>query len=473
MAKKRVTVNVKAGAAAVEAAAEKLLARGLNARAAALALAAALKAPRSPALARLLERTLSLAGAKAEAQRAYSRLALLPEAHPSHFYHLAMFRKRAGDMGGMRRAFLTFTERAGDSDPVNSYIAFCTLDRWSEAFRAAERLLDAPGSEPVLSRLWNPWGDRSSGMPHGFLRERLRVLDRAELPPVLSFYRRFMRGALLGSLGLYARALGEFSRLPRLPAARYGWMRFPEGWAAQRLGLCARARRAFRAAARSPVSAAQAAGRLAELLVCSGRAREGLALFDRALAGAHYSQVPGLLCWKGQMLLFTGRYAEALKALTGGGRRGDDAAWCWRGAALAMLGRRQEALDDLRKAVELFPTDQEALAWLGETLELGGRPREALRFFRRALGPAGNHPWAALGLGTAGAALGEKGAAGAAFARLPARWRSFLIKRFPRRPGEAAGEAALRRLKGARALSAGNRRDDAYFEALWMKTGRA
>lgn len=458
---------------ALSLAADRLMEGGRGRQAVRLAFSAAMRSPRNREAAKVLEKTLSCCGARGEAEKIYGKLLAGGGACQDHYYNLAMFRKRSGDNAGMRGAFLGLLGAPGAGATIHSYIALCSLDRYREAFEAADRLIiSSPPGEPVLSRLWNPWGDRSTEAPAGFMGARLSALGRARLPAGLEQYRHFLRGALLLYASRTAEALAEFAKLPRLPAARYGWMRFPEGWAALRQADFRRARAAFEKSAASPVSAIQSLGRLAEVHICTGRPAAGFACLERALREAHFSQLPGLHTWKGQLLLFTGRYAEAERSLAEGGRRGDDAAWCWRGAALALAGRLEDGLLDLEKAVRLFPTDLEALTWRGEVLRLLGRQGPAITDLDRVLSRSPGYPWALINRALCRRALGDPAGMEADFALVEAAIRNFLEEAVPAGRGEPRRERVRRMLLEACRLAMGNRRDDKYFYQVWLKKNK-
>lgn len=454
------------------AAVDKLLAGGRDREAVSMALAAALKFPGNRLAAGILERTLSCSSDRSEVKRAYAALLDTGRACSAHYYNLAMFHKRWGNCPAMLSALKGLLAAPGGVDPVHSYIALCSLDRYAGAFAAAERLVSsAPDGEPVLSRLWNPWGDRSTDLPAGFMEARLRALGRADLPRDLEPYRILFKGSLLLFRGKPKAALAEFDRLPRMPAALRGWMHFPEGWAALRLRLYGRARAAFRKSAASPVSRMPSLGRLAEVEICSGREAEGFACFRRALKTAHFSQLPGLHTWKGQMLLFTGRYGEAETSLSEGGRLGDDAAWCWRGAARAKQGRLTEALRDLDKAVALFPTDLEALVWRAEVLRLLGRKGEAAADLEKVLLKSRSYPWALINRALCRAESGDIKGMAADFRRVDPEIKNFLERAVPSADGGRVGRVR-RMLAQACSLAMGDRRDDRYFYPVWMSKKR-
>lgn len=447
--------------AAVEKAVNALLAGGKGAQACRLAAEAARRFPSSPVLAKLLEKALSCGADTAQAKKIYGMLLALPGAYPGHYYWLAMFCKRDGDYPGMKKAFEGFLRARGVAEPLHAYIACCTLDRYEEAFRAAEEVLDAPPRDAVLSRLWNPWGDRSSAMPQGFLPARLAKLESAKVSRELEHYRTFLRGALRYYAGDYASALRAFDRLPALSPRRYGWMRFPAGLAALYTLDFDRALKEFSAAAAADVSRVTSMGRLAEVLVCSGRAAEGLKKIREAQKISPLWARAGLLAWEGQLLLFAGKYKAALKPLSEGGRLGDDAAWCWRGAALARLGRIKEALADLDRAVELFPTDREARIWRAETLRRAGRAGAALADIENVL-EHGHNNWAYLNRALLRGGAGDKKGMRADFLRVDPEIRRFLAGKVKDGDIRTMAETAC-------ALAMGDRRDEKYFSSIWLR----
>ncbi|HAH32963.1 MAG TPA: hypothetical protein DCL44_11690 [Elusimicrobia bacterium] len=446
--------------------ADRLAADGRHRQAEKLALGAVKKAPRSPHLAKLLEKVLSYCPEPRRAVEAYSGILRLPEICPDHYYHLAMFHKRDGDYAGMRRALERLLAAGAGADFVHRYIACCTLDRFGEAFETAEKLIGSDRREPVLSRLWNPWGDRSTMLPRGFITDRLAGLERARLDKKMEPYRTFFRGVLLFFSGNNKKSAAEFVRLAAmqcLPDARYGWMFFPAGWACLYACDYSRALSMFRRSALSPVSRSASLGRIAEIYICTGRPRQGFLYLKKALATAAFGELAGLHSWEGQMRLFTGDYKAAVKALTTGLSMGDDVAYCWRGAAYSLLGRRAQALRDLDRAVELFPTDAEALVWRAEVLRLEGRNSEALQQLNRAVS-AGGHVWARINRALVREALGDSAGMMGDFDALDPEVRKFLRNR----PGGANSSVKLM-LDEACRLARGNRRDDKYFFPIWMK----
>src|SRR5262249_52623948 len=140
---------------------------------------------------------------------------------------------------------------------------------------------------------------------------------------------------------------------------RYSWMRYLSGWMRQRLGRYEEARQDLSAVLESRPELLPARGHLAETLPCLGLEREAFSQFE-----AESRRDPDTLAWHGELLLWRGRYREAVSRL-------DEAfagrAWtaaCWRGAAKLLLGDLDSARRDLDRAVEA--RDPEAFLWRGE-----------------------------------------------------------------------------------------------------------
>ncbi|MDP2865725.1 MAG: tetratricopeptide repeat protein [Elusimicrobiota bacterium] len=438
-----------------------------------LAVTAVRMFPESPVLPNLLEKAMSCVMDLARVEKIYGAVLKSPRACPGHYYHLAMLYKRGGDLANMKRVFSDLLRRRGRAELIHIYIAACTLDKYGLAFETAERIIESPGRENVLSRLWNPWGDRSSACPAGFFPGRLARLERAAIKKELEHYRTFFRGVLLFNAGRNAAALREFGRLPDLPPGRYGWMRFPEGWA--RLYACdyRGALDAFRQSAKSEMSRVPSMGRMAEIHICTGRAALGFTELRKALKTAPVRELPGLHAWEGEMRLFTGDYRAALKALTKGAKLGDDVAFCWRGAAYAKLGSIKKALADLDKAVKLFPTDMEARVWRGEALRLAGKYSLALADLDRVIAARGNYMWAYFNRALVRHALGDNKGMKEDFDKIDGTVIRFLERELPAGGEGPAGPARMRRLleEGCR-LAMGNRRDDEYYYPIWMGNSR-
>lgn len=261
------------------------------------------------------------------------------------------------------------------------------------------------------------------------------------------------------------------ARLARLEAKRYGWMGLEDAKDLMSKGALRAALPRLRAAAASTEPGLWLALCLhGEARVILGESEAGLADFDAALAMAQGPSRGDVTAWKGEMLLWLGRDAEAVPVLEEGARLGGQYAHAWLGGALLRLGRAEEALKRLDHAVALSPRDAEARTWRCGALRALGRPKDALAAADEALAiDAASGPGLylrverALALAECGDAEGFKAAlAGLEGPELKAARR--LLKLGKDAPPAAAPEGVLR-------LSRGLRRDG-YPAALWLK-GRA
>jgi len=198
----------------------------------------------------------------------------------------------------------------------------------------------------------------------------------------------------------------------------------------------------FRLAAADCPASEQACGKLAETIFCSGRQREAL---DFMAAKQAVIRSPGFRAWRGQLLLFFGRYKEAAAELEGPIAAGNALGWCWRGAALFKLGLHGPALKDLETAVAIDAEDLEARVWRAELFRSRKEYAKSREELARVLKLMPSHPWALANLALLAAGRGDAASFSAACGRLPAGCFGA-----GRNPGPAALEALLGRLGGVR-----------------------
>ncbi|HNT97364.1 MAG TPA: tetratricopeptide repeat protein [Elusimicrobiales bacterium] len=232
----------------------------------------------------------------------------------------------------------------------------------------------------------------------GMLREWLRAVSsvrKARLPAAAARLRELHLFMLRARLEPRGRAAA--------PAVFSGRLSAMNPAAARLLlasGRPAEAARALAPALKNFPGDENACGLAAEALLCSGKSGRAFAFLARK---SRALRSPSFEAWRGQLLLFAGRYEEALRALRPGAGGRSPMSHCWRGAALAKLGRRKAAAAELRKALAVNGADLEARTWLAETLLLQGRLREAAEEADRVL----NSPWALLISGLASPARQE------------------------------------------------------------------
>jgi|GEM_PF-2337926 len=395
-----------------------------------------------------------------EVEAAYRRIIAAAPSCPDNWYHLAVFRRRAGNYAGMREAAVMFIDRFGsNANPMQLYVAALCADRFADAFAFGEKILSLPFGDFVYSRLWNPWGDRVSRFDKSFYEKRLAALDRTKLPARFRNWGAFLGGVILFAKGEGDAALSAFSKVRVEDPARYGWMRFPAGWLSLYRLQFAKAEEYFRFASQSPFSRFPAGGRLSEVLFCTGRRREALASMKKMrLLSDGTPFHAGFLAWEGELHLFSGNYGKAIELERLAAQGHDDAAHCWLGAALACSGKLDEALTELDIAVRLFPTDMEARTWRAEVLRRKGDSSRAGADLREVLSIHPQYPWALVNMALLFSAGGDMEAASSNL--LSARAALGLPTGSVRNP-EREANALLSAGKG-------NRRDDLYFNKTML-----
>lgn len=347
--------------------------------------------------------------------------------------------------------------RAADDAQGESqrFVLAMRVGDYDAAFAAGERLLDARPSGRELRLFWNPWRWDSTPDARGFRAHHRRRLDAWIARHPRSPWGWFYRGALEPGrerLRDFDRALAAAGR-----RGRYRWMALKAGWA--RLGVSPRAATLLSRAAAARPRDWWAHGFLAEALLLERRPRQALASAGRAVREAA-AERPAALAWRGELQLWLGRYADALRDLRAARGAAPAFSSTWEAAALYKLGRAAEAERLLGELLERYPRDVEARVWRGETLRALGRPQEALR----ALPDPAASFWARVNRTLSLLDLGRVAAARSEFARVAASERSLTAPR-------GAEPGALRAsLEALLARAGGYRRDD-YLREAWLAGG--
>lgn len=337
---------------------------------------------------------------------------------------------------GLRKAALA------SLPPRDRFQALVQLGRFEEAFRLGERMLAAAGAAEVQA-FSHPW---LLGQWECVRDEQLAALRAMKGPaPWVHYYRGLLeRGdAALSELGLAVESA----------APRHAWMLFKAGWANLYLSRFAQAERLLRAALRARPADPRTRGFLAETLLCRGRGEDAVKEMTRALAEAAPGEASATRVWRGELLLWLGRYREALADLEP--CRAEGPAWglCWLGAAELLLGRPRDAERTLDKLLADYPLDREARVWRAEARLALGRPREALDDLGHAQGL-----WAHVDRALAWRALKDEERTLACYHEAAAELE------LPKAEGAAEAE---RRLLALRRRAKGFRRDN-YGQAPWL-----
>jgi tetratricopeptide (TPR) repeat protein len=354
------------------------------------------------------------------------------------------------------------------------------------AFSLAENLLNlrAPGGNEIVSALAAPITRQSVLYPAAETAGRIKKLYAAALTAELEVWRGYYL-TYLASIPVLRparawdqarqRALKEWKTFRPDEPRRYGWM-FKEIGRKRLFALPPDhrgAREAFALALASPPPEADAFGRLAEAELCLGRERQAFGWLAKGLKACP-DQEGALLAWRGELKLFTGDYAGALKDLKAAASRKAYYAHTWLALALLKTGRPAPALAAANRAVAANPKDGEALVVRGEILRLKGDTAGARADLLRALNgtfPYRHSLWSGLNLLLLELQEGNRAKAFAAL-RLTAR------RSLGAGPAEdlcrelAAAVSDPGRLKrdveGLFLAARGCRRDEAYLFCLWL-----
>ena len=187
-----------------------------------------------------------------------------------------------------------------------------------------------------------------------------------------------------------------------------------------------------------------ACGKLAEAMFCGGKKEAAL---DFLASRQGLIKSPGFRAWRGQLMLFSGRYEESVRELQRPIAAGNPLGWCWRGAALFKLGRNGPAMKDLFAAIKIDPDDFEARVWRAELLRTGKEPARALEDLDSVLRKMPKHPWALANLALLAADRGDRAGFAAHYSRLPEPVRLACGRGGG---GQAALSRLLAELKGVR-----------------------
>jgi tetratricopeptide (TPR) repeat protein len=291
-----------------------------------------------------------------------------------------------------------------------------------------------------------------AALPEDYLSAGVAALRKAELDErysfVRDFYTRYLSGDAAGIVAMTDSKLDD--------AKKYGWINLVAGTCL--LDCCQ-----YKAAAQRFSSAGAICGkdhvtlcRLGEALLCSGQEKKAFAAFAEARALlAHESDA-----WKGEMLLFLGRYEDALHALEGPG----SLAPTWRCAAWLRLGRMQDALDALAGLVRARASDREAGLWYAYALALSGEYAEASSAVGGVLEAVPDYFWAHIV--AAAARADEKPRARRHLERAAALWPDVYAHLEKKIKKVSAREDIRGFALAALEFAGGNLRNDYYLQGL-------
>ncbi|MBI5210796.1 MAG: tetratricopeptide repeat protein [Elusimicrobia bacterium] len=389
-------------------------------------------------------------------------------------FHLGWLYEQAGERALMAEGFERFLAspdaETGSDARLRRFLASAGLDRHEAMIKEAEGILEE-GDGRLFERLFRPWTDNwLRPQPTAFYAERLARLEGAKPSVADSPWGRFYRGILLARLSRTEESLSVLDPLAGLRGKRYGWMRHVAGVLRLREGRYEAAALDFQAALESRPRAMAARGFLAETLLCMGKTAAALGEFGKAERSEREGGSPAdVWAWRGEALLWLGRYEDALEDLNRAVSAGTWLALAWRGGAHLLLGRLDAAAADLDRAIGPGSRDAEALVWRGELRRLLGRLRESLEDLDRAVELDGG-PWAFVNRALTRAALKDDAGARLDFEAVPAGIVTAALRRLGGAGKDGAGEPDVLAVLGAALeMARGVRRHEAYLRPLWSK----
>ena len=345
------------------------------------------------------------------------------------------------------------------------FTAAAVTGKFFLAFQALEKLEGGSLATVQKLELANPWYRIHDKALLGRLLaalERCRPRNGTSPRPAYLFTLKSANG--IDDAVALARLMTAFRAESPAAFRRRIWLYFKIAETALNLRHFGEAEKIFSRILREEPDNEQAAGRLAETLLCSGKSAAAFAALRKA---AKYHKV-SMGVWEGELLLWLGRYPEAVKKLKAGAAAGHPLAWCWLGAALFKLEKNDEAVSTLRRALGVRPDDKEARIWLSEALAARGKTEEAQAHLEVALKANPSDFWAWLNLTALSLPGGELGKILKVF-KLPGEvTRRLAVKAgLPPKGNYSVPEIRLI-VNKARELAKGVRRDEDYLRELWL-----
>ncbi|MBI5211030.1 MAG: tetratricopeptide repeat protein [Elusimicrobia bacterium] len=389
---------------------------------------------------------------------------------PSLLFTLGSVHLQAERTDEMEGAFRAFLERAKKGEPRRRFVALMALREYAKAFKEGEALMGGRDAALDHDAFFQPWMENVM-RPHSAAFYGRRAVELEGMPRKASHgpWPWFYRGLLLCRLDRAGEALAALDAVARFDQERYGWMRHAAGVRRLGLGRPAEAVDDLRCAVESRPSAWWSRCRLAEAYVCLGRDAQALEEFAAAERSCGESSAHDVRAWRGEVLLWLGRYEEAVRDLDGALARGSPLASCWRGGARLLQGRLDEALADLDAAVAACPKDAEALVFRGELKRLTGRREESLADLTAAL-ELGVDVWAYANLALLHAASRDWPAMWGCLDKVPPDMLDACLSRLGKPAWRCVGEdEACRALEELLAAARGIRRPDKHLLGLWRR----
>ena len=389
-------------------------------------------------------------------------------------YHRGELSADRSDIAGVRKYFTSYLQKAAQTN-ANSFQfvnAFLILGRFNEAFNCLSRMDMAALPAEIKMELSNPWHNLRDAQE---LRRLLKAFSaagvKARKSPFYAAYsfilsasanRQAPGAAAVLYKGIISEKDGSF--------AERAWLHFKTAEVLLNSGFYKEAAAVFKRLIGGEPGNIQAWGRLAEALFCSGGKKQALALLQKGYAKTGDA---ALKVWRGELNLWAGNYAGALRDLNHGGAGNHMLASCWRGAALFKTGRDKEAEFELKRYVAARPCDLEARLWLSEIYESRGLLHKAEKEITSILHENPTHLWGWINRGILHGKKKDPAALLRDFKLSPAM-SAALAKKAGIKPGRNYSHQEIELLlKTARTLARGCRRHETYILPVWLKAWTA
>lgn len=341
--------------------------------------------------------------------------------------------------------------------------------RLEEAFRLGERILDGNPDAEIVEALMCPMDADARELPPGLMYDLLTLLKTKPLPRDLKPWQSLMRVNLLERLTRTEEAFLATAELAAMPD-RYGWMRILRGIMLTRIRFAYKEAEAdFRAVLATTPRFWKTKAYIAEAALCQGERARALKTMDALVKGLKGYEAAAALGWKGELRLWCGDYAGALRDLTDSLRGSAHMSMCWRAASLYKLGKPDQALSELDAYLQKWDCDQEGLIWRGEIKRKQGRIREAVEDFDAAVRLRNAPLWAHVNRALANAARRDFDAMWSDYYVVPMQVAAFFqwkckisVER------DHTPENAVRLLEAILEAGKGLRRNDCYLYPVWM-----
>jgi tetratricopeptide (TPR) repeat protein len=380
---------------------------------------------------------------------------------------MAWIEQELGRLAPMRASFNQYLRLEKKEEYAKRFLAAVAVENYELACREGDAALD---NERVLfgDRYFHPWvDDWFPPRPAEYYETQLKKVESWAAHEKPSPWTRYFRALLLGHLGRERESLSEFDRLGKEEDKRYGWMRYAAGVRRLLMGRFEEAVSDFEATTVSRPDIWMARCHLAETYLCLGKTTEAFKEFDAAEAVCDAKGVSDVRAWRGEGLLWIGKYKEAIEECDRAIRSGSSFARCWRGAAYMLEGDMENARRDLDRAAAGGLRDAEIYLWRGEILRRLGEPKAALADLNLSL-EYGGGTWAYVNRALIYADAGDWTEVWKNLEKLPAVIFDF---------NEESGSGGMRgldepriveQLEAALAAAAGVRRPEPYAASVWL-----